>query len=148
MITFREIKEELSEELSDNFIAEQAPDMNLVKAKGAELVARVFAARNAAHYAHLLTSSYAQHIALGGFYDGVIPIADSFAENLMGRFGRFEGFPNVKESSNDPLQIMGNLTKWVDSNRMAFEGISELQNIIDELLSLTNSTAYKIRELK
>lgn len=148
MITFREIKEELSEELSSNVIAEQVQDVNLVKAKGAELVARVFAARNAAHFAHLLTPSYAQHIALNGFYDGVIPIVDSFAENLMGRFGRFDSFPNVKESSYEPLVICGNLTKWIDSNRMVFEGISEIQNIIDELLSLTNSTAYKIRELK
>jgi hypothetical protein len=145
MITFKEVYADVDEQV----LSEQMQqDVNLVKAKGAEMVARVFAARNAAHMAHLLTPSYAQHIALGDFYDGIIPLVDSFAENLMGRFGRFDSFPNVKESSIDGLIICGNLTKWVDVNRAAFEGLSEIQNIVDELLSLTNSTAYKLRELK
>lgn len=37
-----------------------------------QLVSKVFAARNAAHLAHWSTGSYAQHVVLGDFYDGVI----------------------------------------------------------------------------
>lgn len=139
MITFREIHEELSEEVQDPSSA---------KAKCAELVARCRAASTAAHYAHLMTPSYAAHVALNGFYEGVIPLVDAVAESFIGRYGRFEAFPNVKESSTDGLQIVGNLTKWIDSNRALISDYSEIQNDIDSILSLCNSTAYKLRELK
>ena len=42
----------------------------------AELVARCFAARTSAHLAHLTTTSYAQHVALGDFYDAIASGAD------------------------------------------------------------------------
>jgi hypothetical protein len=138
-ITFKEITESLDEQIQEQ---------NPAKLKGAELIARGFAARNAAHFAHLMTSSYAAHIALNQFYDGIIPLIDTVAESLIGRYGRFEAFPNVKEPSTDGLQIVGNLTKWIDSNRQMISDVSEIQNIIDEILSLCNSTAYKLRELK
>jgi hypothetical protein len=139
MITFREIQEE---------IAEDVQDPGSPKAKGAELFARCRAASTAAHYAHLMTSSYAAHMALNAFYDGIIPLADAVAESMIGRYGRFEAFPNVKESSTDGLQIIGNLTKWIDANRALISDLSEIQNDIDTILSLCNSTAYKLRELK
>jgi hypothetical protein len=140
MITFREITEELD--------LEEAIDGQDPSAKAAELIARAFAARNAAHFAHLMTPSYAAHIALNDFYDGIIPLVDSFAESYIGRYGKFQMFPNVKESSPDGLSVVGNLTKWIDSNRQMISEVSEIQNIIDEILSLCNSTAYKLRELK
>ena len=106
------------------------------------------AASTAAHFAHLLTPSYAQHIALNTFYDDIIDVADAFAEGFIGRFGKFDAFPNVKESSTDGLTIVGNLTKWIDANRGVIAENPEIQNDIDAILSLCNSTAYKLRELK
>lgn len=144
MITFKEIKQELV----DDFISEEMQDPNMAKAKGAELFARCRAASTAAHFAHLLTPSYAQHIALNAFYDGIIGLADAFAESFIGRYGKFESFPNVKESSVDGLQIIGNLTKWIDANRAIISDLSEIQNDIDAIVALCNSTAYRIRELK
>lgn len=43
----------------------------------AEFVARSFAVRTAAHLAHLQSRSYAEHVALGGFYDSLIDLVDS-----------------------------------------------------------------------
>jgi hypothetical protein len=140
MITFREITEELD--------LEEAIDGQDPSAKAAELIARAFAARNAAHFAHLMTPSYAAHIALNDFYEGIIPLVDSFAESYIGRYGKFQMFPNVKESSPDGLSVVGNLTKWIDSNRQMISDVSEIQNDIDTILALCNSTAYKLRELK
>ena len=141
MITFREIQEEI-EELEEQEMG------NPQKAKGAELVARCFAARNAMHMFHLMTPSYAAHKAAQAFYEGIIPLIDTIAEGLIGRYGRFEAFPNVKESAMDGLQIVGNLTKWIDANRVAISENSEIQNDIDTILSLCNSTAYLLRELR
>lgn len=140
MITFKEIKEEI--------LDEQIQDPIAARAKGAELFARCRAASTAAHFAHLLTSSYATHIALNTFYDDIIGLADSVAEGLIGRYGKFDSFPNVREASTDGLTIVGNLTKWIESNRALITDASEIQNDIDAILSLCNSTAYKLRELK
>lgn len=118
------------------------------KAKAAEFFARCRAASTAAHFAHLLTPSYAQHVALNAFYTGIVDFADAFAETFTGRYGKFDAFPNVKESATDGLVIVGNLTKWVDSNRQAISDFSEIQNEIDNIVNLCNSTAYRLRELK
>lgn len=157
MITFKHIytnDEPTGEATIDEGQINEAPqipspvDPNAIKAKGSELVARCRAAATAAHFAHLMTPSYAQHVALNTFYDSIIDLADAFAEGFMGRYGKFEMFPNVKESATDGLTIVGNLTKWIDSNRAMISEFSEIQNEIDTIVSLCNSTAYKLRELK
>ena len=53
-----------------------------------ELVQRVFSARNCTHLQHWNTSSYAEHMALGDFYDDVIDLIDSFVEAYQGKIGR------------------------------------------------------------
>ena len=118
------------------------------KAKAAEFFARCRAASTAAHFAHLMTPSYAQHVALNTFYDEIVTLADAFAETFIGRYGKFDAFPNVKESATDGLIIVGNLTKWIDANRAVITEFSEIQNEIDNVVNLCNSTAYKLRELK
>lgn len=87
-------------------------------------------------------------LALNTFYDEIIGLADSFAEGFIGRYGKFESFPNVKESATDGLVIVGNLTKWIDANRAVISDFSEIQNEIDTIVNLCNSTAYKLRELR
>lgn len=142
MITFREVKEQIEE------VKEDVQDSGSAKAKAAELFARCRVASTAAHYAHLITSSYAQHKALNEFYEEVVDAADTFAEGFMGRYGKFESFPNIREASTDGLTIVGNLTKWIDANRAVISELSEIQNDIDSILTVCNSTAYKLRELK
>ena len=48
-----------------------------------ELIAKVFEARNAAHLEHWRTKSYAEHQALGDFYDGIIDIVDNDPANAL-----------------------------------------------------------------
>ena len=144
MITFKEI---VAEEELDEQMPPQGQQVD-PRIKGAELIARCFAARNAAHFAHFLTPSYSAHKALKKFYEGIVDLADSVAEGLIGRVGRFDSFPNVRESSPEGIVIVGNLTKWIDANRQYMSEFSEIQNDIDEILSLCNKTAYLLRELK
>lgn len=49
-----------------------------------QLVSRVFSTRNAAHLRHWSTQSYAEHVALGDFYDGVIDALDALVEARQG----------------------------------------------------------------
>lgn len=59
----------------------------------AEFIARAFAVRTAAHLAHLQSRSYAEHVALGGFYDPLVDLVDSYAEAYQGLFGLIEDYP-------------------------------------------------------
>ena len=52
-----------------------------------ELVARVFKTRNQAHLSHWKTKSFAEHQALGSFYDDVIDTLDKLVEATQGSKG-------------------------------------------------------------
>lgn len=154
MITFREIQEEIEEiaEIEEAAAAQddgqQQVDPMVMKQKASEFVVRCFAARNAMHQFHLVTQSYAGHKASQEFYEGIVPLADEFAECIAGRIGKFDAtFPTVNEKSPDGLTVVGNLTKYIDAIRQIFP-FSEIQNIIDSILQLCNTTAYKLRDLR
>jgi len=59
-----------------------------------QLIAKVFMARNNTHIAHWKTKSYAEHVALGDFYDKVIDLVDSLVECYQGNFGLIGDIPN------------------------------------------------------
>jgi hypothetical protein len=117
--------------------------------KCAELVARCFEARTTSHFAHLITNSYAEHKALNEFYDGIVGLADDYAEAAQGRYGILKypvQCPKVGDRSN-PVSIPTDLRSWVDKNRDDCGKERELQNLIDEILHLCDSTVYKLRFL-
>ncbi len=116
-----------------------------------ELVARCFAARTATHIAHLRTRSYSAHVALQGFYEGVIPLTDSFAEVYQGYFGAIETYPNIAPPTvhTDSVQVIRELAAWATEHRDALtRKRSDLANILDELTALCGSTVYKLTTLK
>jgi len=115
----------------------------------AELVARCFQSRTEAHFAHLLTNSYAAHKALNEFYDDIVDLADSYAESAQGRYGllQYPAQPLKVGDRAKPITIPTELRTWIDSNRSECGAARELQNLIDELLHLCDSTIYKLRFL-
>ena len=116
----------------------------------AELVARCFAARTAAHYLHLRSKSYAEHVALDEFYNAIVDAADAFAECHMGVEGQFKSFPDVKvDQSLSPLDLLTDLHEWVANHRTeCADGSTELANLIDELLAVIDRSYYKLKFLK
>ena len=117
--------------------------------KCAELVARCFAARTAAHFAHFVTRSYAEHVALNEFYDALLEATDTFAECHMGVEGPFKSFPVVAVPTGPALTWMQELHDWLTKNRTACaDGSTELANLIDEILAVIDKAFYKIKFLK
>lgn len=113
----------------------------------AEIVAIMFMSRDFTHKAHLKTGSYAAHVALNGFYDGIVDLADALAETAQGKYGILD-IPTVS--------MKGNIDKPVKGLEMHMEDILELgracgtgaiKNIIDEIEALYLSTLYKLKEL-
>ena len=100
------------------------------------------------HFFHWTTGSYAQHQALGTYYDEIVDLVDTFAEAYMGKYGKFTSFPSVYHQPKDSIKYMESLQSFVKDARDDLPQDSELQNIIDEIADLINSTAYKLKFLK
>jgi DNA-binding ferritin-like protein len=100
------------------------------------------------HFFHWSTDSYAKHKALAKYYDSIIDLTDTFAESYMGKYGKFTSFPSVYHQPKDPIRYMESLQSFVKEARQDLPQDSELQNIIDEIADLINSTTYKLKFLK
>ena len=111
------------------------------------LIALCFEARTRTHMLHLQTKSFSTHKALNEYYDEIVGIADSLAEAYQGREGIMTSYPKITLSATDPIKLIEQVRSWVDKNRKAICSYSEIQNIIDELQDLNNSTLYKLKSL-
>lgn len=118
--------------------------------KMGELVMKCLHARTAAHVLHLKSRSYAQHVALKGFYDTLVDLVDALAETYQGDYGLIEEYPGRFALVEEPLQLVNGLAAWIDAHRSEVCDADDtyLQNIIDEIMALCRSTAYKLKFLK
>ena len=115
--------------------------------KIAQLISTLFEARNKIHIAHLQTTSYAAHVALAGYYDNIIGLADTLAEAYQGRHGIINNYPTVVLPT-DSIELLTYVRSWIDSNRFEVSSESEIQNMIDTILELHDSTLYKLKQFK
>lgn len=115
------------------------------------LIAILFLSRDLAHRAHLRTTSYAQHQALGSFYDDVIDFADELAELYQGRNGLLKDIPLLDdEEEGEIADVLESYMKIIEDTR--YKAIpkedSPIQNKLDEVVGLYLTTLYKLRNLK
>lgn len=113
-----------------------------------EFIALLFMARDITHREHLKTRSYAQHMALGAFYPAIIEFADSLAEAYQGCEGKLITIPYVKNTATGSVDsILKSHLEWIEKNRKKLSDESSIQNIIDEIVGLYQSTLYKLKFL-
>lgn len=113
----------------------------------AEFIARMFHSRTNAHMQHLMTKSYAAHKALNDYYDAVVGLVDGFAEAYQGVYGVIDSYPSQYAFDPSAVASLTKLRSWINDNRRAMTPHSELQNIIDEVVALIDSTLYKLKHL-
>lgn len=101
-----------------------------------------------AHILHLKTTSYAAHIALGEYYHEVEDLIDAWIEAYQGKYGVIEKYEDTFEQHEDALQYMGMMNDWLANTRKALPSDTELQNIVDEIVALIDSTIYKLKRFK
>jgi hypothetical protein len=100
-----------------------------------------------AHLQHWQTKNYATHKALAKYYEAIPDLVDRLVESYMGRYGPLNEFDEEFEIEKDPTKYFKALQKYVDANRKHLTDDSELQNTVDEILDLINSTLYKLQNL-
>lgn len=100
------------------------------------------------HILHLKSRSYSEHMALGDFYDGLSDLADTFAEAYQGKYGIIEGYTDDYELPDSAIPYLMEKNDYIKLLRAGLPQDSELQNIIDEIVALIDSTLYKLVNLK
>jgi len=114
-----------------------------------ELVSRIFKTRNQAHLSHWKTKSYAEHQALGGFYDDVIDALDKLVEATQGSKGIIGHVDmSYKDESVEMIKCLTEDANWISKNRSKIaSGVPALENIVDEIVAVYLSTIYKLKNL-
>lgn len=113
-----------------------------------EFFARSRALATVTHFAHLSTDSFSEHSALATFYDDIIDVIDKFCESFIGKYGKFISLPTITPQAQLATDAILEFRDWIDKNRSLITDDSSLQNIIDEVVELCNTTNYKLQKLK
>ena len=116
--------------------------------KTGQLVAMVLLGRDLAHRAHWKTTSYAEHVALQGFYEGVLGLLDGFVEQYQGEYGDLLDVPLAdNEFEGEIADVLEQQKAWIQDNREAAVpgNESSLLNTLDEIVAQYQTTIYKLR---
>lgn len=121
-----------------------------------ELASILMHSRTQAHVFHLGVSgpgAYATHIALQGYYEGIVDLVDSLVEAYQGKYGLIQfkpvlGLDNNCDGSNI-VKYFEKLITIVCTLRKSPElQDSFIQNQIDNVEDLLYSTKYKLVNLQ
>ncbi len=121
--------------------------------KFAQFVSTLLASRDQAHIFHWQTKrtpgSYAAHIALGEYYDGIVDLVDALVESYQGRYGIVYGYalPATFKEDDQFEKYFEALAKYVEQFRKSIAQDTYLQNQYDEIVSLIETTKYKLENL-
>ena len=109
---------------------------------------KLFEARDFAHKAHLETKSYSQHKALDGFYNDLLDLTDGLVESYFGKYG-IQKIEIGQVKQNDAVAYLEDFANFMEQAHAAVDKKDTwIQNQIDEILQLTFSTLYKLKNLK
>lgn len=116
----------------------------------AKLVSFLFHSRTQAHIFHLQTTSFAEHKALNDYYDNIIDIVDGLVESYQGKYGILKGYssyPNLEYT--DKNRVIMYFEALVDKVCALRDSVTDsyLQNQIDNVMELLESTLYKLKYL-
>jgi len=113
-----------------------------------KLVSYLMHSRTQAHIFHLQTPSFAEHKALNDYYDGIVDLIDAFVESYQGKYGIMNGYVGFAimnyTNKQQVTQYFEALCSTIGELR---QGITDsyLDNQVDEMVTLVNSTLYKLK---
>lgn len=109
-----------------------------------KLVTEVLGLADSSHIAHLSSRSYAEHMALGEFYEGARAAVDAFIEAAIG-----DGLPVPGFDGGAILaQIEKQYEKLCEERDDTCQGCPVLENLHDELTGVYVKAVYKLKRFK
>lgn len=132
-------------------LLEQIKEQKESKTTFVSLMSRLLDSQRQTHIFHLQTKSFAEHKALQDYYDAIGDLVDGIVESYQGKYGIISGWKSFSteeyQSSEQVIVYLKSLTNDITS---VFNIIKDtyIQNQLDEVTALINSTLYKLRFLK
>ena len=119
----------------------------------ARLISTLMASRTQAHIFHWQVEgigSDAAHRALGVYYDEIVDLFDGLVESFQGRYGIQRGFTSPASFKEDGqfITYFDALSKYVETIRTKIPQDSYIQNEVDTVVKLIETTKYKLKNLK
>jgi DNA-binding ferritin-like protein len=118
------------------------------------LISYLLHSRTQAHVFHLQVTgagAFAAHKALNDYYDSIVGLVDGLVESYQGKYGIITNYSNYNLMSFTGIQQVVEyftaLNKTIEKLRVLETQDSEIQNDIDTVVTLVNSTIYKIKYL-
>jgi hypothetical protein len=143
------LKQKLFEAVKQKgLIVEQA---NGGKKDFTEMMSLLLHSQTQVHTFHLQCKSYAEHKALQKYYEGIDGLVDTLVESYQGKYSILKGYKQY------PIDDYKDTTTTVNYFKELCDKVMELrdcckdswiQNQIDNVCELINSTLYKLRYLK
>lgn len=96
---------------------------------------------------HLQSNKYSEHEILDSFYKEMPEKVDALIEAYQADNDVVEGYKNILDEGMDTLEYLEALKKLTKEGRELL-GSSELESLADDILSLIDSTIYKLKHLK
>jgi DNA-binding ferritin-like protein len=135
----------------DSLISEQKEKTNKSFEK---MISKLLTSRNQVqifHWQVIKTGSYAAHKAYKDYYSGIVGIMDDLVESYQGKYGIIENYKcdgvSQFESVENTINYFEELSNSVENLRKDVKD-SYLDNQIDNVIQLIQSTLYKLRFLK
>jgi DNA-binding ferritin-like protein len=135
----------------DSLISEQKQKTNKSFEK---MISELLTSRNQVqifHWQVIKTGSYAAHKAYEDYYSGIVGIMDDLVESYQGKYGIIENYKcdgvSQFESVEKTITYFQELSNSVEKLRKDVKD-SYLDNQIDNVIQLIQSTLYKLRFLK
>jgi hypothetical protein len=146
-------EEEMDDEIEDEDDEDDSDDNDEVDTNDdfCDMVCNILHSRNQAHVFHFQTQSFAEHKALNKYYDRVVDLFDGIVESYQGKYGIIKNFKTFKieqyRNGKKTISYFERLLDIIEENRDSVDD-SYIQNQIDTVQELINSTIYKLRFLK
>ena len=119
----------------------------------AQLISTLLASRTQAHIFHWQVQglgSYSAHKALNKYYDEIVELFDGLVESFQGRYGIIKGYTSPASFKEDGqfVNYFEALSKYVEAIRTKIPQDSYIQNQVDQVVDLIETTKYKLINLK
>jgi hypothetical protein len=138
------------ENLKDKLF-EQIKEQKDFKTNFISLMSRLLDSQRQTHIFHLQTKSFAEHKALQDYYDAIDGLVDGLVESAQGKWGILTGWKSFQsEDYTGGEQVIAYLKSLIEYNARVRTSIKDtyIQNQLDEVETLLQSTIYKLRFLK
>ena len=106
------------------------------------LIDMTFADADAAHRAHLATQSYAQHKALGSFYEDVREATDAFVEAAIAL-----DLPPPETETDLLPRLESSYVALLNAREESCGGNPTLENLHDEIAGVYLKAIYQLKRL-